>query len=51
MFKFCWRNVLILRCMGNFEWEVESFLFEYCENFWAEAVVMDHSVVIWAEAY
>ena len=32
------------------DWEVESFLFEGLEDFGAEVEIMDHAMVVWAEA-
>ena len=32
------------------DWEVESFLFEDLEDFGAEVEVVNHAVVVWAEA-
>jgi hypothetical protein len=35
---------------GVFEREVVAFLFECCEDFWTEVVVVDHPMVIWAKS-
>lgn len=32
------------------DWEVEAFLFEDLEDFVAEVEVVNHAVVVWAEA-